>query len=122
MVTKLTNRKFVFKSKITSKIFWYTCSLLFFNFLLVSIIGNIFLRSYTVYHKEQYLYDIYSNLVSKEHDSEEFKNEIKTIQYENIYILCYDYSINTIMYSNSGNINKEINKELIKVLNEKTNE
>ena len=122
MVTKLTKKKFVFKSKITSKIFWYTCSLLFFNFLLVSIIGNIFLRSYTVYHKEQYLYDIYSNLVSKEHDSEEFKNEIKTIQYENIYILCYDYSINTIMYSNSGNINKEINKELIKVLNEKTNE
>lgn len=118
MDTKLTKLK-TYKAKITKKIFWYTCSLLFFNFLLVSLIGNFFLDAYAVYNKEKYLYDIYNKVLTIDCNSEKFLEEMKIIQYENIYVTCYDYNTEEIIYSNINIKNKNINKDNLKAIFDK---
>ena len=96
------NKNILFKSNITKKIFIYTCSLLVFNFLLISLIANFFLEKYTLDSKEKYMYDVYVDLISLNYESEEFLTTIDAIKYENIYVMCYDYEQNKIVYSNNG--------------------
>lgn len=119
MVIKLNKQKP--KEKITKKIFLYISSLLLFNFLLVSLIGNAFLEKYTIKNKADYLYDIYFDLLKISINSNEFNDKIKSILYENIYIIVYDYSTNNVIYSNVNNQNVAINKYDTELLIEEIN-
>ena len=119
MVIKLNKQKP--KEKITKKIFIYISSLLLFNFLLVSLIGNVFLEKYTIKNKADYLYDIYFDLLKVSINSNEFNDKIKSILYENIYIIVYDYSTNNVIYSNVNNQNVAINKYDTELLIEEIN-
>ena len=115
MATKSTKTS-INKARITKKIFWYACSLLFFNFLLISLISNFFLDAYSIYNKEKYLYDIYDKIVTLDCDSEKFLEEMKIIQYENIYVTCYDHNKGEIIYSNINIKNTNINKQDISLI------
>lgn len=118
MDIKLNKEK---KGKITKKIFIYISSLLVFNFLLVSIIGSTFLEKYTVKNKAKYIYDIYLDLVKLDTYSDKFNNKIKSISYENIYVMAYDYNTNKLIYSSVGTENTIINKEDIDLLIQEIN-
>ena len=115
MATKSTKTS-TNKARITKKIFWYACSLLFFNFLLISLISNFFLDAYSIYNKEKYLYDIYDKIVTLDCDSEKFLEEMKIIQYENIYVTCYDHNKGEIIYSNINIKNTNIDKQDISLI------
>ncbi len=88
----------------SNKILTYICSLLVFNLLIVSILSNILLEPLTVSYRTKYLGSIYFSLLDKDYKSSEFKKIVNNIQYENIYVLCFNMDTNEIEYSNSNTI------------------